>query len=230
MKRSKLWDPAVLFTWSLVACGLGITMWQGWNCILRYLSQPMRVEEEFVSLALLPPVQLSICKVFTVRLSDNYPTDDEDIISIEEMDDNLSGNLPLDEDYGPTGTGNGIPLYANSAEAFWQGLLLAHEEVKLSDLIDEIDFHNETMDGWDAIYTSAGPKNETSQFEMGFYPFASNSVLLCFTLRTGLAEFGNRLRILPSFRASGELSAEIGLLAVSIVGNLQINGCSRIQI
>jgi len=112
MRRTGGWDPTVFVSWSLVAFSLCITLWQGWNCTLRYLSKPVIVEDSFESLSSIPPIQLSICKKFTIGepLEPLAPlktsTDYYDTVDI------------------PAGTNIGLPpgtifTYANSTEAFW---------------------------------------------------------------------------------------------------------------
>ena len=66
MRRIGAWDPTAFFRWALVGFGLCMSLWQGWNCTQRYLAKPVMVEDQFVNLDSLPPIQLSICKKFLV--------------------------------------------------------------------------------------------------------------------------------------------------------------------
>jgi hypothetical protein len=97
MRRTKGWDPIVFVTWCLVAFSLSITLWQGWNCTMLYLSSPVTIEDSFESLSSLPPIQLSICKRFLIR------------DPLEPSAKNMT-----------TGT---ILTFANSTEAFWQDMV-----------------------------------------------------------------------------------------------------------
>ena len=66
---------------------------------------------------------------------------------------------------------------------------------RLNDLVIEVAFWNETLYAWDAIFQRKGPKNDSNQFDMAFYPYEGNSTLLCYTLNEGLAGFGTKFRI-----------------------------------
>jgi hypothetical protein len=167
------WDPVVLITWSLVALGLCISLWHLWVCSLRYLAQPVRVEDQFVPLTSLPPVQLSVCRRFSLA-----PEEEEFVPPADSSyyDVALPSSFQL-----PGGT---ITAFANSSAAFWQGLQARGESYRLSDSLAEIGVWNETGGGsWDVIYPRAGLKNDTSQFAMAFYPYEENSTLLCHTLQ-----------------------------------------------
>jgi hypothetical protein len=108
IKRTRGWDPTVLVTWSLVAFSLCITVWQGWNCTMLYLSNPVTIEDSFESLSSLPPIQLSICSKFIIR----EPLIDTTTESLESY-----GVSPVET--LPPGT---IFTFANSAEEFWQDM------------------------------------------------------------------------------------------------------------
>jgi hypothetical protein len=66
MKLKSGWDPYQMFTWTMVTFGIMVTLWEFWDCTQKYLAQPISIEEEFVSVADLPPIQLSICKIFSI--------------------------------------------------------------------------------------------------------------------------------------------------------------------
>jgi hypothetical protein len=78
---------------------------------------------------------------------------------------------------------------------------------RLNDLVIEVAFWNDTLYAWDAIYQSKGPKNDSNQFDMAFYPYEGNSTLLCHTLKEGLGGFGTKFRIQPI--NSSDLGEEI---------------------
>jgi hypothetical protein len=111
MKKTEGWDPTVFVTWSLVAFSLCITVWQGWNCTMRYLSNPVTVEDSFESLSSLPPIQLSICTKFVV----GEPLVEE-LVSDTNYFEVFGGNLV---ETLPPGT---IFTFANSSEEFWQDM------------------------------------------------------------------------------------------------------------
>ncbi len=119
MRRTRGWDPLVFVPWILVAFSLCITVWQGWNCTLRYLSQPVTVQEEFVSLKALPPVQLSVCKKFTIyKQPATKPIDFSEFM--------------LDDVYEPSSS---VPLgsiltFGNSSKEFWQGMAARWEHYR----------------------------------------------------------------------------------------------------
>ena len=158
--------------------GLCITLWQGWDCTHQYLAQPIRVEEQFVTLANLPPIQLSICRVFGIEKS-----------VIPEGSSFING----DEGYYEQLIG--LPIYANSTAEFWSKLTARQEIFQLAQLIQEIRFFNESSASWDLIYERT---TNSSLFDMGIYPFDRNSTLLCHTLRPGLASFGTKFRLITT--------------------------------
>ncbi len=101
MRRTKGWDPIVFVTWCLVAFSLCITLWQGWNCTMLYLSNPVTIEESFESLSSLPPIQLSFCKPFLI---------------VEHSSKNMTAGTIL--------------TFANSTEAFWQDMISRGERFR----------------------------------------------------------------------------------------------------
>jgi hypothetical protein len=96
MRKTRGWDPTIFVTWSLAAFSLCITLWQGWNCTMLYLSNPVTIEESFESLSSLPPIQLSICKRFLIK---------------EPLEPSTKRR-----------TAETILTFANSTEAFWQDM------------------------------------------------------------------------------------------------------------
>jgi hypothetical protein len=111
MKRTRGWDPTVFVTWSLVAFSLCITVWQGWNCTMLYLSNPVTIEDSFESLSSLPPIQLSICKKFIIG--------EPKVQAIDTTTEYYYFDNPL-----PFGLGDNLPpgtilTFANTTEAFW---------------------------------------------------------------------------------------------------------------
>jgi hypothetical protein len=109
MKRTRGWDPTVFVTWSLVTFSLCITVWQGWNCTMLYLSNPVTIEDSFESLGSLPPIQLSICTKFVIG---------EPLVNkIDTTTDDYTLHSPAET--LPPGT---IFTFANSAEEFWQDM------------------------------------------------------------------------------------------------------------
>jgi hypothetical protein len=66
MKLKSGWDPYQMFTWTMVAFGITVTLWEFWDCTQWFLAKPISIEEEFVSISDLPPIQLSICRIFTI--------------------------------------------------------------------------------------------------------------------------------------------------------------------
>jgi hypothetical protein len=70
-----------------------------------------------------------------------------------------------------------------------------NQNYRLKDLVIEMAFWNENVHDWDAIYQKNGPRNDSSQFDMAFYPYEGNSTLLCHTLKEGLGAFGTQFRI-----------------------------------
>ncbi len=73
-----------------------------------------------------------------------------------------------------------------------------NQNYRLKDLVIEMAFWNETVHDWDAVYQKSGQKNDSSQFDMAFYPYEGNSTLLCHTLKEGLGTFGTKFRIQPT--------------------------------
>ncbi len=68
---------------------------------------------------------------------------------------------------------------------------------RIKDFVIEVAFWNDTSYAWDAIFQRRGPKNDSDQFDMAFYPYEGNSTLLCHTLKEGLGGFGTKFRIQP---------------------------------
>ena len=178
--------------------GLCVTVYQGWNCTLHFLSKPLMVEQDFVSISSLPPIQMSICKKFTIGEPKVVEMIDAPYEYAPAYDDGDYGHhvdLPIFENsfLQPAGT---IYTFSNSAEEFWQDMASRYELFRLSDFISELGFWNETVFDWNIIYEKNGPRNDPSPFDMIFYPYEGNSTLLCYTLREGMATFGTRFRIL----------------------------------
>jgi hypothetical protein len=112
--------------------------------------------------------------------------------------DNIDSIIYDDED-GPSGT---IPTYANSSQAFWQGLDSCEEDYKLEQIVRKIDFWNETSAGWEVIweviyFSESTMRGNDSLFDLAIYPFEGTSALVCHTLIDGLAKLGTLLRIRP---------------------------------
>ena len=112
------WSPYQLFTWVLVAAGLSITAWQGWDCTQQYLAQPVRVEQRLVSLDQLPPIQLSFCQIFDI--------------------DHQQQQLP----HNHSSTRGTVPLAATTGAAFWLEFGARNDIFHLAQLIEEIGFWN----------------------------------------------------------------------------------------
>ena len=98
MRFTHGWDPVQLLTWTMVSFSTIITMWQGWDCTRQYLAQKIRVEEKLVGIADLPPIQLSICKIFGIG-----NLEDEDVM----------------ESLLHRGT---VPIFARTTDDFWNKL------------------------------------------------------------------------------------------------------------
>jgi hypothetical protein len=187
MRKKIVFDPQQLVTWSLVTFGLCITVWQCYNCTLQYLAQPVRVEQQFVNIANLPPIQLSICKVLNVAQPIEYS--DTIGLSFENSDEDYYGPAVLDT---PTWEAGTMPLFANSTDIFWTQLKAIDNPINMSALIQVIEFYNDSSSSWNVLY------NETTGedlFAMAIYPYEGNSTLLCHTLKQGLADFGTQFRL-----------------------------------
>ena len=168
------WSPYQLFTWVLVAAGLSITAWQGWDCTQQYLAQPVRVEQRLVSLDQLPPIQLSFCQIF----------------DIDHQQQQLPHNHSL--------TRGTVPLAATTGAAFGLEFGARNDIFHLAQLIEEIGFWNGSGVGssWATIYDNS--TGGSVLFDKAFYPYEGNSVLLCHTLRTGLGDWGTKFRIVTT--------------------------------
>ena len=187
MRFTQSWDPAQLLTWTMVFFGIIITVWQGWDCTQQYLAQPVRVEEQFVKVTDLPPIQLSICKIFSIdQPSSNAPLESQ-FTYYDEV--SVSDEFSLSTE----GT---MPIFSNSSAAFWRTLDDRWEKYHLGDFIEEIGFWNDTASSWDLIYEKT--KKDVSMMDMAIYPYEGNSSLLCHTLQPGLAEFGSQIRLVTT--------------------------------
>jgi hypothetical protein len=135
------------------------------------MAQPIQVEEQLVPLSKLPPVQLSICRVYSIDPRANPK------------------NMAI------LGT---VPTYVNTtAVPFWSQQEARGERFfHLWDYIAELAFWNESSASWDSLY---GKKlADTSLFDMAVYPYEGNSTLLCYTLQPTLATFGTRFQMVTA--------------------------------
>ena len=171
------WDPRQLITWSVMALGLGISLWQGWTCTHLYLAQPVRVETQFAALAhLQPPIQLSLCRVFSI----------DHRVNPKGM--SVFGRMPT--------FANNTNSTAAANATFWRQLEALGERFQLWDFVAEIGFWNETAAAWDLVYGKT--IGDTSALDLAVYPYEGNSSLLCHTLREGLATWGTRFRLVTA--------------------------------
>ena len=198
MRFTHGWDPVQLLTWTMVAFGIIITMWQGWDCTQQYLAQPVRVEEKLVSVAELPPIQLSICKIFGIDdpadpIVVDQPANTFNLFA-DEYDEVIES--PQDTSNLPTGT---VPIFANNTADFWNKLDKRGESYQLDTFIKTIEFWNSSADNWYIIYGQG--TGDASTLDMAFYPFERNSTLLCYTLQAGLAGMGTNFRIVTTTAA-----------------------------
>ena len=174
MRRREFWAPRLLITWALVAGGLLATLWQGWDCTGQYLATPVRVEDQFVSLGSLPPIQLSLCKVFNIDPSNN-------------------SLVPA--------TDGTVPIFANSTETFWRELATRGVSFRLAEVIEEIGYWNDSTGGWDVLYGRTTTDSSLLLDDLTFYPYEGNSILLCHTLQPGLASLGTTFRLISTAAA-----------------------------
>jgi hypothetical protein len=177
MRKKIVFEPQQLLTWSLVTFGLCITLWQSFNCTLQYLAEPVRVEEQFVNIDTLPPIQLSICKK----------------ISINPRDKVLAINFNFETYVEPETRLPSMLTY--SRETFWANLSADGEYFQLGQLVKMIEFWNDTSSRWDVLFKDPFGGN---LFDMAIHPYVDNDTLLCHTLRPGLAEFGTKFRLASS--------------------------------
>ena len=176
MRFTHTWDPVQLLTWTMVSFGIIITVWQGWDCTQQYLAQPVRVEEQFIKVTDLPPLQLSICKIFErYQLTVNLPD-----YSLFSYDEESSADA------------SSLPTFANTTAAFWLGLKSYH----LKDFIKEIGFWNSTTSRWDFMYERE--TEDSPLIDMAIYPYEANSTLLCHTLQPSLTKFGSKFRLVTA--------------------------------
>ena len=125
-----------------------------------------------MGIADLPPIQLSICKIFGI------------------------GNL-ADEDVMESLLHRGtVPIFARTTDDFWNKLDRRGDRYRLGDFIAKIEFWNGTASRWDLIFDDKS--QDVSMVDMRIYPYEVNSTLLCHTLRSKLVGFGTKFRLVTS--------------------------------
>jgi hypothetical protein len=100
-----------------------------------------------------------------------------------------------------TGTSGTLPIFADTVSEFWNELDSRRIVYHLHDLIQELEFWNDTSMTWDMIYGNMR-NSSNARFDMVFYPFEDSSILLCHTLQKGLAEFGTKFKLVLDPAAS----------------------------
>jgi hypothetical protein len=172
----------------MMSIGILFTCWEGWDCTLQYLAQPVSVEEDFINIAQLPPVQLSICRIFGIeKPAFSYEFAPEIEFMVDEESLLGQSNLPSDT----------LPILANSTTEFWNKIDRRGESYRLTELIKIIEVWNDSATIWNLIYENTR-NNSDLRIDMGVYPFEGNSTLLCHTFYTGLADYGYKFRLVTT--------------------------------
>ena len=150
----------------MVGICVSLTIYHGYKCTHKLAANPTTLNNEKVSLENIPPVQWSICKVFTfgscgVPIGDFQPL----FYDTEFYDDDDNDN----DDECIFGRGV-IPNHANSTQDFWNELEKRSENCAAASFVDAVDIWNESSWTWDRVFSSTDKMGSNTQqlFRCGY--------------------------------------------------------------
>ena len=130
-----------------------MTIYIGYSCTARYISNPTTVNDDITSIAELQPLQWSICKQFQVTTC--------------TIGSDITGSLfeDFDSDTECTFDAYTIPNHAKSKEAFWKSLEDNKEKFTATDFVRSVDIWNRTSEEWMHIF---GDSRDTTEEQRMF--------------------------------------------------------------
>ena len=134
-----------------------MTIYIGYSCTVKYISNPTTVHDDTTSISELPPLQWSICKHFTVTTCTFGRSDYFGSLFEEDYTDDTECIYEL----------GSIPNHAKSEEEFWKLLKRKDEWFSASDFIKSIDMWNRTSEEWMHIFGNS--RNTTEEQRMFRY-------------------------------------------------------------
>ena len=117
-----------------------MTIYIGYSCTLKYISNPATVNDDTTSIAELPALQWSICKQFKVTTCTIGGSDIFGSLLGDEYDTECKYEVET------------IPNHAKSKEAFWQLLKNNSERFTATEFVKSIDIWNRTSSEWMQIF------------------------------------------------------------------------------
>ena len=141
---------------SVVITCVIITIYKGYDCTSRYLSNPENIEMKYKGIETLPPLRYSICQKFTFA-DCSYPS-----YSFSFFNDFYNN----DETECIFGAAE-IPNYSeyNTSEEFWE---FAQKDIRPGKYVKEISVRNKTNGNWETIFQKDG-KESFSVFRTEFH-------------------------------------------------------------
>ena len=139
----------------VVSICISITVYHGYGCTEKFVSNPATVNDENVPLNELPSIQWSICKQFVVMactdtLLDKTGGDGGDFGSLFAQFDNDETEI----EYVCNLDDQQIPNHSNTTSFYWEKLTERNQNYVISDFIAEIDIWNRSSSTWEPIYFS----------------------------------------------------------------------------
>ena len=132
-----------------------MTIYIGYSCTVKYISNPTTVHDDTPSITELPPLQWSICKQFKVT-------------SCTTGGSAIFGSFfgrKYNSDTECTYKHGKIPNHAKSKEAFWKLLEDNREGFTATEFVESIDIWNRTSEEWMQIF---GDSRDTTKEQRMF--------------------------------------------------------------
>ena len=121
---------------------ISLTVYHGYGCTNKYISNPSTINDDVVHLSDLPPIHWSICKQFTVGACvAGTLVDDFSFL----FHNDYYYDKPEEECVYQFNT---IPNHADGEKDLW-----SLQNFKVETMVKKIDVWNETTDSWQTIYT-----------------------------------------------------------------------------
>ena len=131
-----------------------MTIYIGYTCTLKYVSNPTTVHDDTTSIAELP-LQWSICKQFKVA---TYTKGGSNIFG-SLLGEYYTSDAELEYEVGT------IPNHAKSKDAFWKLLEDNHERFTANEFVKYIELWNSTSKEWMRIF---GDSRDTKEDQKMF--------------------------------------------------------------
>ncbi len=124
----------------VVSICISITVYHGYGCTEKFVSNPATVNDETVPLNELPPLQWSICKQFVVKACRVIPM----VTSGGRFTENIEYVCFLED--------GEIPNHSNTTSLYWEQLQEKKERYGIIEFIKEIDIWNRSSFTWEPTY------------------------------------------------------------------------------